>query len=129
MKKLFISASLALTLLFGGYAQAATFADVGTNWLGLSQGWMAWGDCNKEGRLDVIAADMDGGWNNQTLLYSNAGNDTFVQVSTDLVNWVGLSTNLAFSNSLPLSDPDTAASRRFYRAFESRQRRHDRSVL
>ncbi len=72
MKKLFIGASLALALLHGGYAQAATFTDVRTNLFGLTEGRMAWGDFNNDGRLDLIAAGTDADWNNHTLLYSSS---------------------------------------------------------
>ena len=75
---------LGLWLLAGGAAEAVTFTNVGTNLTGLSQGWIAWGDYDNDGRLDLIAAGTDGGWNNQTLLCSNAGNGTFVLVSNTL---------------------------------------------
>jgi hypothetical protein len=93
MNKLCLGSFLGLTLL-GGPACAATFTDVGTNLVGLSQGWMAWGDCNNDGRLDLIAAGADPSWNNQTLLYTNAGNGAFYPTPTPLppvyytpVNW------------------------------------------
>ncbi len=71
-------------LIVGTTDAAAAFTDIGTNLPGLSQGWLAWGDYNNDGRLDLIAAGMDGGYNNQTLLCSNVGDGTFVIVSNSL---------------------------------------------
>ena len=84
MKRFFIGIVFALAGLVGKTASATTFTDVGTNLLGLSQGAIAWGDFNNDGRLDLIAAGADGGWSTHTLLYSNAGNDTFVLVTNTL---------------------------------------------
>ncbi|HTQ49203.1 MAG TPA: VCBS repeat-containing protein [Candidatus Acidoferrales bacterium] len=73
-----------LWLLIAGAVNGTTFTDVGTNLPGLSQGWMAWGDYNNDGRLDLVAAGMDGGYNNQILLCRNNGNGTFTLVSNSL---------------------------------------------
>ena len=49
------------------------------------------------------------------------GRTNVVQCSLDLSNWTAISTNVAGSNIIPVSDPAPAdSSRRFYRAFEMR---------
>jgi len=55
-----------------------------TNLLGLSDGWLAWGDFNNDGRLDLIASGQDPSYAIHTLVYSNAGNGTFVLPPTSL---------------------------------------------
>ncbi|MFO1475367.1 MAG: FG-GAP-like repeat-containing protein [Verrucomicrobiota bacterium] len=85
MKRLFIIA----LLVFGGLCEppvtdATAFTDVGTNLVGLSEGWLFWGDYNNDGRLDLLAMGMDSGFEYHTLIYSNAGSSTFTLASNNL---------------------------------------------
>src|SRR5881396_596841 len=85
IRKLFIASVLVVGLFGRGSAHGATaFTDMATNLLGLSDGWLAWGDFNNDGRLDLIASGQDPSYAIHTLVYSNAGNGTFVLAPTSL---------------------------------------------
>ena len=63
---------------------APAFTDIGANITGLTRSYVAWGDYDNDGDLDLIMSGRDASFTPRTLIYRNEGNGTFVLVPTAL---------------------------------------------